>query len=248
MQTGELVMHDGTFYGTINVGGDGNENGSINILDADGERLGFVDNSGITIYQPDLETIGTRISDAGIDTSFINGKQIWCSNLFWVNRSGAKVRGVECYGYTVISYQNNTMGGAFYSLQEGWVTEDSNLYVNYTVSANAVVNRSDERLKTDIEEIDINDAISVIKALKPKKFRMKADESKTRHGFIAQDVLKDIKVGDWDLVPIIPVDEDNRFYGLNYIDIIADLTKTVQNLIQRIESLENDIAELKGSR
>ena len=248
MQTGDLVMHDGTFNGTINVGGDDNENGTINILNANGNRIGYIDNLGVTIYKTDLETIGTKLGNNGLDTDFLNSQEIWCGDLFWVNRSGAAVRGVECFGYTVISYDNNANGGSFYSLQQNWVTEDSNLYINYTLSANAVVNRSDKRLKTDIEEIDISDAISVIKALKPKKFRMKADESKIRHGFIAQDVLQDIKVGDWDLVPIIPVDQDNKFYGLNYIDIIADLTKTVQNLIQRIESLENDIAELKGSR
>lgn len=248
MQTGELAMQDGTFNGTINVGGDGNENGTINILNADGDRVGIVDNSGVTIYQSDLETKGTVLGNNGLDTFFLNSKEIWCSDIFWVNRSGASVRGAESFGYTVISYENNSKGGSFYSLQQNWVTEDSNLYVNYTLSANAVVNRSDERLKTDIEEIDIADAMGVIKALKPKKFRMKADESKIRHGFIAQDVLKDIEVGDWDLIPVIPEGQEKEFYGMNYIDIIADLTKITQNLLQRIESLEKDIAELKGSR
>ena len=88
---------------------------------------------------------------------------------------------------------------------------------------------SDIALKKDIE--DLTATIDGVKALKPSTFQW-IDELKgdrTKIGFIAQDVEEQF--------PELVDGEDGR-KSINTIGLVSVLTKTIQDLIKRIEELE----------
>ena len=133
------------------------------------------------------------------------------------------------------------------------------LYVNaggsYAFSGS---NLSDRNLKEDIETIS-TPTIDLIKQVSPKLFKWKNDINKTQHGgFIAQEMQ-----------PLFPklisgtdYDESRTDYGdpneeqapgnptglaFDYDGYTAYLTKAMQELIAKVESLEAEVASLKGS-
>ena len=133
------------------------------------------------------------------------------------------------------------------------------LYVNsggsYAFSGS---NLSDRNLKEDIETIS-TPTIDLIKQVSPKLFKWKNDINKTQHGgFIAQEMQ-----------PLFPklisgtdYDESRTDYGdpnedqapgnptglaFDYDGYTAYLTKAMQELIAKVESLEAEVAALKSS-
>jgi hypothetical protein len=107
-------------------------------------------------------------------------------------------------------------------------------------SSGAFTDASDIKLKKDIEDLDYG--INTVKALKPRKYKMKADE-KEQVGFIAQEVAPHI--------PEVVVDNTNpdgeEQKGLVYGQLTAVLTKALQEAIEKIETLETKVAALEGS-
>lgn len=127
-----------------------------------------------------------------------------------------------------------------------WGSTDWNSYGNLcftilpgAVYANTYMYYSDQRLKTDIEPM--TDALSAVKALKPKRFRMKVDEyvAPKRYGFIAQDVEEVLP----DLVTSMQVsenrDEDKLTMDAN--GLVAVSIKALQELIDKVEALEGAV-------
>ena len=116
-------------------------------------------------------------------------------------------------------------------------------------------NLSDRNLKEDIETIS-TPTIDLIKQVSPKLFKWKNDINKTQHGgFIAQEMQ-----------PLFPklingtdYDESRTDYGaqrksyfsnptglaFDYDGYTAYLTKAMQELIAKVESLEAEVASLK---
>ena len=95
---------------------------------------------------------------------------------------------------------------------------------------------SDERIKKDIEDIDYG--LDIVKALKPRKYKMKLDDTE-QVGFIAQEVES--------LVPEVvdtgetPDGEEQK--GMSYGHLTAVLTKAIQELSAKVEELESKINE-----
>ena len=95
---------------------------------------------------------------------------------------------------------------------------------------------SDERIKKDIEDIDYG--LDTIKALKPRKYKMKLNDSE-QIGFIAQEVES--------LIPEVvdtgetPDGEEQK--GMSYGHLTAVLTKAIQELSAKVEELESKINE-----
>lgn len=127
-----------------------------------------------------------------------------------------------------------------------WGSTDWNSYGNLCFSilpgavyANTYMYYSDIKLKTDIEPMA--DALSSVKALKPKRFRMKVDEyvAPKRYGFIAQDVEEVLP----DLVTSMQVsenrDEDKLTMDAN--GLVAVAIKALQELIDKVEALEGAV-------
>ena len=109
-------------------------------------------------------------------------------------------------------------------------------------STGAYTALSDANKKKDFEESNIG--LEAVMQLQPKLFRMLDETSDTpKHlGFIAQEVE-----------PIIPqayVEETNdndTFIGLQDRPIIAVLTKAIQEMSDKIKTLEAKIAKLEGA-
>jgi len=110
---------------------------------------------------------------------------------------------------------------------------------------------SDLRLKENVDEIDITEAINLIKNIKPVTFDWKDSKQQTS-GFIAQDILKN--KGPNHLVSMISehdleetVDSDNFVspagskFVVNYNGFIPYYHKVIKNLVERIEELEKKI-------
>lgn len=108
------------------------------------------------------------------------------------------------------------------------------LYVSSTVTCTEVINSSDERKKFDIAQIPGETAAEIIAALNPVTFRyVQGDTDQKHYGFIAQEVPEDMRRKTAD-----------GYYALNYSEMIAPLVKTVQRQEQRIQALENKLAEM----
>tara|TARA_R100000234_G_scaffold77588_1_gene48384 strand:+ start:336 stop:1193 length:858 start_codon:yes stop_codon:yes gene_type:complete len=131
------------------------------------------------------------------------------------------------------SYRTQTMSG------------DGNLYFwngtnqGYLNSSGSWIDASDVNLKKDIT--DLTYGIDVLKNLKPRKYKMKADD-KEQIGFIAQEVETVLpEVTDTSKTP----DEDQH-KGIAYGHLTAVLTKALQEAIAKIEVLETKVAALEA--
>ena len=111
--------------------------------------------------------------------------------------------------------------------------------VNITGSVDS---SSDARLKKDICPLS---AFWILDKLKPRRFRMIADDKKLRFGFIAQEVaevLQNTDVADAEFFD----DENPEHLSLCYGELIAVLVEGYQNQQTKIEQLEARIARLEA--
>lgn len=88
-------------------------------------------------------------------------------------------------------------------------------------------------LKENITELPVREATEVLKTLNPVKFKYKADAAKMQNlGFIAEDV------------PDLVATADRK--GLSSMDIVAVLTKVVQEQQKTISELSAEVEALKA--
>ena len=116
---------------------------------------------------------------------------------------------------------------------------------------------SDERLKTDIEDVD-TDFTSCIKNVKVKTFKYKDDKYKTNdnYGFIAQELKEHLPKECKNIVKENKdKTSDDKFLSINYMKLSVVLWKALQeeaNKREHIESrlfeLEDIVKELKGKK
>ena len=116
---------------------------------------------------------------------------------------------------------------------------------------------SDERLKTDIEDVD-TDFTSCIKNVKVKTFKYKDDKYKTNdnYGFIAQELKEHLPKECKNIVKENKdKTSDDKFLSINYMKLSVVLWKALQEQQSKIEHLESsmyemieDIKELKGKK
>ena len=87
---------------------------------------------------------------------------------------------------TILSTSANVNSTEFISFRVGNTQEIGSIKRNGGADAIAFNTSSDYRLKQDI--VDIDDGITRLKTLQPRKFKWKSDTSKTVDGFIAHEV------------------------------------------------------------
>lgn len=105
---------------------------------------------------------------------------------------------------------------------------------------------SDERLKHDIEPMDICERAKFIYEQEPVRFKYNCDEAEHyRHGLIAQKVTKTIGEEDWAICSEIIGFDKKTYLTLNYSELIADLIATAQYQKSQIEDLKKEVSELK---
>ncbi len=91
------------------------------------------------------------------------------------------------------------------------------------------INSSSRERKENIAALSLEEALRALADLQPVQFRYKNDAAETYVGFIAEDVPELVAM-------------DNR-QSLSAMDIVAVLTKVVQDQQQRIAELESRLAE-----
>ena len=108
---------------------------------------------------------------------------------------------------------------------------------------------SDSRLKDNIINIDYDFSERLIKGLSPKSYEFKTMQGITRYGFVAQEVEKLLaslgaNVNEVGIIgkPLSDKpDTENKYYSLNYIDLIAPMVNVIQKLLERVDNLETDL-------
>ena len=108
---------------------------------------------------------------------------------------------------------------------------------------------SDQRLKTNVENISPENALDTVKKLRPVTFNWKDTIFNEQHrgqddsGFIAQEVEELIPhaVGEY-----TEIESGETYKNMRHERIIPYLTATIQKLIQRVEQNEKEIAYLKN--
>ena len=93
------------------------------------------------------------------------------------------------------------------------------------------VNASSRGVKQDIQQLDGEAAVDALKALQPVTFTYKANPAETMVGFIAEDVP--------DLVAT------NDRTGLSSMDVVAVLTKVIQEQQRTIEEMQTRLQNLE---
>lgn len=140
---------------------------------------------------------------------------------------------------------------------------------NQIYSSSATINTSDRRKKKDIQPLDENARIFVMK-LNPVSYKLKDGETgRTHYGMIAQDiedelaelgmtamdfagfckdeVYENVKTTREGFTEVKTVKKPGEYiYGLRYEEFIAPLIKTVQLQQQEIEELKHRIDILEG--
>ena len=101
----------------------------------------------------------------------------------------------------------------------------------HVTSGGVWTNASSREYKQDIKSLTKDEAMETLTALQPVKFSYKADPKERHVGFIAEDVP--------DLVASI----DRK--GMSAMDVVAVLTKVVQDQQKTIVELSRKVAELQ---
>jgi hypothetical protein len=96
------------------------------------------------------------------------------------------------------------------------------------------VNASSRDVKQDIHALDGGAAMKTLKALQPVTFAYKANPGETNVGFIAEDV------------PDLVATADRK--GLSSMDVVAVLTKAMQEQQRTIEDLQTRLQELERKK
>ena len=117
--------------------------------------------------------------------------------------------------------------------------------INVTSTTTNYVESSDYRLKENV--VDLDDAITRVKQLAPKRFNFIADADTTVDGFLAHEaatVVPEAVTGTHNEVD----DENNPVYqGIDKSKLVPLLTAALQEAITKIETLETKVAALEGN-
>ncbi len=239
-----------------------------------------------------LNTIGC-ITDPSNHTVYSTGsKHIWClsnSNGVGIASGLMKLTSTACLGigtyfgygtdpnyplyvtgYAVSPVYNNVtyiVGGSsgYTASNVSAPAQNIGIFCDWGVIANNFIARSDIRLKTDINDLNLDDCKYFIKNSNPVKFKWKQNENTYNYtyGFIAQELVKykikdlvEINETSVSLKDTIEEREDYNIDGdkfvsskdfilsVNYNNIIAIHTNILKDVYNEIETDKTEIKEL----
>lgn len=124
--------------------------------------------------------------------------------------------------------------------------DDGTNFIIQTGSATYTINHngSDKRLKKDIKNTEIKNALDIINKIEHKSFTWKATDEHKKIGYIAQQ-LKEL---DDSLVIEVKQPEESKYDNLYQLDInslMALSTKAIQELSKENQELKNKLNELE---
>jgi hypothetical protein len=137
--------------------------------------------------------------------------------------------------YSIINIFNNNNVGI------GTTTPVCKLDVNGTINAINYSTISDRRYKKDIRDLD--SSLELINRLSPVSYLTinQTEGDKRNYGFIAQDLYKEIPEA-----VNVPANDSNN-YTIEYMTLIPLLTKSIQDLTERLDEQQKTIEELKAT-
>ena len=164
-------------------------------------------------------------------------------------------------GWSNVYLNKNTSGGTNdYRWVDFYWNSSSKGQITWNGSNVVYGGASDYRLKENV--VDITDGISRVKQLQPRRFNWISDETNTaQDGFIAHEVQSVVPVavtGTKDqVVTQAEFDNDTQpedkevgtpiYQQMDYGKVTPLLTAAVKELIAKVETLEAEVAALKGS-
>ena len=162
------------------------------------------------------------------------------STLRWTSGTAYKGGGQNLDWTLIKDYDQYVTSGGVWRNPTIRASTNGNIY-SATGSFN---NSSDERLKRNIT--DLTKGLEHIKQMRPITYnRYLPDDDKvmdkTEVGFIAQEMLE---IGLDEVVE--GNNEDAKYYTLNYGSVTAYLVKAMQEMVEKIESLETKIEEMQN--
>ena len=134
-----------------------------------------------------------------------------------------------------------TNGSTKFYVRANDISMSANLTSGANITCVALTETSDKNLKEDIKTINTK-CSNIVKKIKVKKYTMKNDEKKrTNIGFIAQEVKSAIPKEFENIV-----NEDNEYMSLNYGRLTAVLWKSCQEMMDKLDKMEEEIKLLKS--
>lgn len=109
-------------------------------------------------------------------------------------------------------------------------------------ATNGTIQPSDIRLKDNIKDSSLG--LNFINDLRPVSYSLKDTEG-THWGLIAQEVKTTIDAHGVEFSGWVEGKDDNKTQHLNYSEFIAPLIKSIQELTEKNQKLEQEITELK---
>jgi len=201
-------------------------------------------NIGNLIYGIDLDGTGTTISSGNIGIGTTSPKQrLEVNGNIQIHEQNSSVAGLmitQAGGETGYIMHNRastlTIGAG--SVDRITIDRDGNVGFGVTRPANPIqlasgahvtaggvwTNSSSRARKENIADLSASDALDALDALEPVQFNYKNDQTESYIGFIAEDVPELVATRDRD--------------GLSAMDIVAVLTKVVQEQQKKIAELE----------
>jgi len=238
-----LCIDDNTAFNTALAGGGvafrhkKNSSGTMNVYAAiDGVRIDDAAdrNGGHLRFFTNQDTSGVPLERMRIDSSgnvFVHG--------FTTSNTASSI---QLGGNGQISLRRGTGGDVIFFIN----SDNGNEVGKITVQSSSTVyaTSSDHRLKENV--VTDWDATTRLKQLKPSRFNFKADKDTTVDGFLAHEVsgvVSEAIVGTKD-----EVDKDGNpvYQGIDQSKLVPLLTKSLQEALARIDTLEAEVAKLKG--
>ena len=249
--------------GTLTLGGSGNQNGLLKILNASNDTIGQWNNGGISIYSGSIKLNKQSISDSRTGLYLgSDGIALGASNAFKVDSNGNIIIKAGCFsqygnGYLHLARDTSEYTWTFdigeqycnCMYNDGtwrWVNNGPTEIYHYLLGA---YSPSDRRYKTDIEELDADFSKRLILETEPISFKYTYDDTTTNFGVIAQDVdakLKELGFDEKNGLVTIPVDEEKDKWSVEYKQFVPHLIKVVQEQQKEIDLLKQEVAELKA--
>lgn len=117
--------------------------------------------------------------------------------------------------------------------------EKINIARNIDMNYFTILNQSDERLKTNIQESNVA-ALNIINAIKTYSFDWIENKEHVDVGFIAQQLEADVNAD------FINIDKEDTHYSVKEMNMIPYLVKAMQELSVQVDELKNEIYKSKG--
>jgi len=220
LKVGTITTSSGSGTVTLGQSGETINIGATSITDF--KSTGIDDNASSTSMTIDSSgrlLVGTTTADGQITVDYQSPN------------NGAKFNITNSSSASNVLVFNNTNGTVGYVQTNGSST-------SYNTS-------SDYRLKKNL--VDIEDATSRLKQLKPKRFNFIADADTTVDGFLAHEVQTVVPEAITGTKDAVDEDGNPEYQGIDQSKLVPILTKALQEAVTKIEELETRIQTLENN-